>query len=151
MDIQETQQSSPKQSGSSIKYVIGIIIIGIIIVAVSLISKNQTPPAQKADTNAVTEQAGSVNQQITQTPPTIVPTLFTMADIQKHNNKDSCYATINGSVFDLTAWIYKHPGGPAKILALCGKDGTNAFNDKHGGQPRPETELTSFKIGELIK
>ncbi|WP_368859721.1 cytochrome b5 domain-containing protein [Enterococcus faecalis] len=51
----------------------------------------------------------------------------------------------------MTNWIYKHPGGPGKILGLCGKDGTSAFEGQHGGQARPEAELASFKIGTLSK
>lgn len=76
-------------------------------------------------------------------------TTFTMAEVATHNNRSSCYTAISGSVYDLTTWIDKHPGGPDKILSLCGNDGTAAFTGQHGGQRRPEQELASFKIGTL--
>lgn len=76
---------------------------------------------------------------------------FTLADVEKHNTKDSCYTTVRGSVYDVTAWISKHPGGEKAILSICGKDGTAVFEGKHGGQPRPENELSSFKIGTLAQ
>jgi cytochrome b involved in lipid metabolism len=52
-------------------------------------------------------------------------------------------------VYDLTAWISKHPGGERAILSICGKDGSAAFNDQHGGQRRPANELSGFKIGTI--
>jgi cytochrome b involved in lipid metabolism len=76
---------------------------------------------------------------------------FTMTDVAKHNSAESCYSAINGGVYDLTNWIDKHPGGSKAILSLCGKDGSDSFNGKHGGQPRPMSELANFKIGILTQ
>jgi cytochrome b involved in lipid metabolism len=66
-----------------------------------------------------------------------------------HNNEGDCWTIINGGVYNLTSWIHEHPGGAQAILGLCGKDGSTAFNAQHGGQARPENELSSFKIGIL--
>ena len=74
---------------------------------------------------------------------------YAMADVSIHNNASDCWTAINGSGYDVTSWISKHPGGPDKIIALCGIDGSQAFNKKHGGQRRPENELATFKIGVL--
>lgn len=74
-----------------------------------------------------------------------------MAEVVKHNSADSCYIVVLGNVYDVTSFISEHPGGPEKILNLCGTDGTAAFERKHGGQPQPEQTLASFKIGVLAK
>ena len=74
-----------------------------------------------------------------------------MAVVAQHANRSSCYAAINGSVYDLTTWIDRHPGGPEKILSLCGKDGSSAFDNKHNGQPKPEQMLATFKVGALAQ
>lgn len=74
---------------------------------------------------------------------------FTMAEVAAHNSAQSCWSTINGNVYDLTSWIPNHPGGPDKIIRLCGTDGSAKFNAQHGGSPKPETTLAGFKIGEL--
>ena len=74
---------------------------------------------------------------------------YTMADVATHADASSCWAAINGSVYDLTAWINQHPGGPQRILALCGTDATSAFTAQHGGQARPEKELATFEIGTV--
>lgn len=76
---------------------------------------------------------------------------FTMSEIAARNSKESCYSTINGSVYDLTSWISKHPGGSSAVLAICGKDGSSMFNGKHGGDKRPEDTLASFYIGTLTQ
>ncbi len=78
-------------------------------------------------------------------------TSFTLAEVQAHASAASCWSIVNGMVYDLTAWIPLHPGGEAKIKALCGKDGTASFTGQHGGQEKPEATLASFKIGEFVK
>jgi cytochrome b involved in lipid metabolism len=78
-------------------------------------------------------------------------TAYAMSDVEKHNSRESCWTAIRGGVYDLTDWIAIHPGGQAAILSLCGKDGTASFEDQHGGQPRPESELSSQKIGTLTE
>lgn len=72
-----------------------------------------------------------------------------IADIQTHNTQASCWAAIDGSVYDLTAWIAKHPGGPQRIISICGTDATATFNGQHGGQEKAEAQLANFKIGVL--
>ncbi len=85
----------------------------------------------------------------TQNPDRTATTTYSSAQVATHNSQASCWTSINGGVYDVTAWILKHPGGSRAILSLCGKDGSSAFNDQHGGERRPEAELASFKIGVL--
>lgn len=102
----------------------------------------------------VTPQAPSPTPTPTPAPtksPSTGAQSYTLAQVQAHNSQASCYTTINGSVYDVTTWISRHPGGARAILSLCGKDGSSAFNDQHGGQRRPESELAGFKIGVLAK
>lgn len=74
---------------------------------------------------------------------------YTMADVAKHNSASDCWAAINGNAYNLTNWINQHPGGPGVIEALCGNDGTAAFNGQHGGQGRPASELQGFLLGPV--
>ncbi len=87
----------------------------------------------------------------TSTTTSSVANTFTLADVAQHTNAQSCWTAINGGVYDVTAWIKKHPGGQQAILSLCGKDGSAFFNGQHGGQRRPASELATFKIGTLVK
>jgi cytochrome b involved in lipid metabolism len=76
---------------------------------------------------------------------------YTMEEVSKHNSKESCWSAIRGKVYDLTSWVNKHPGGPDRILRICGKDGTDLFIKQHGEAERPENILRNFKIGVLKK
>lgn len=70
-------------------------------------------------------------------------------DVSAHSTRESCWTVINGGVYDLTSWIPQHPGGEQAILKLCGIDGSEIFNRKHGGAPRQTTILAGFKIGDV--
>ena len=76
---------------------------------------------------------------------------YSLTDVSAHRDASSCWTAINGKVYDVTSWTDQHPGGRQAILSICGTDGSSAFNGQHGGQKRPESELTNFFIGNLIK
>lgn len=83
-----------------------------------------------------------------QIPPTQL-TRYTMTEVRAANKPEKCWTVIRGSVYNLTSWINKHPGGDKNILKLCGLDGTQAFEKKHGGQEKQENTLKGFEIGKL--
>jgi cytochrome b involved in lipid metabolism len=82
---------------------------------------------------------------------TQAPASYTLAQVETHNTSKSCWATINGNVYDLTTWISRHPGGAARILSICGKDGTPYFMGQHGSDPTAQAQLATFKIGTLAQ
>lgn len=77
------------------------------------------------------------------------PASFTTAQVATHNSRTDCWAAVDGKVYDLTSWINRHPGGPDKIIALCGTDATTAFNGQHGADERPHEQLAEFQVGVL--
>lgn len=101
------------------------------------------------------EKTEKSTEKSTPTPVTKsqTPTVktFTMADVALHADTTSCYSVVNDSVYDLTTWIQKHPGGESAIKGICGKDGSDGFNGKHGGKPQPESTLAIYKIGVLVQ
>lgn len=97
--------------------------------------------------NSGGEPEGSAEQQSQQAPQG--EDTITMEQLQENDDADSCWASIEGTVYDLTEWISAHPGGPSRIEQLCGTDATGAFQAQHGGQPRPEQQLAEFAIGVL--
>ncbi len=88
-------------------------------------------------------------QVVPEDTQTVSVTEYSLADVATHPDRTSCWTAINGNVYDVTAWIERHPGGAERILSICGKDGSSAFSKKHFGEPKPETMLASFKIGIL--
>ncbi len=81
--------------------------------------------------------------------PSPTPATYTMADVATHASAESCWAVVDGSVYDLTTWVGRHPGGRARILGLCGTDATQKFHAQHGTAKRPNATLTGFRIGTL--
>jgi cytochrome b involved in lipid metabolism len=75
---------------------------------------------------------------------------YTIADVAVHKTAADCWSVVNGGVYDLTKWVAQHPGGPAVIEAMCGIDGSAAFNAKHGSSAGAATALATFKIGNLV-
>lgn len=88
----------------------------------------------------------------TQSAPkeTAKPAGYTAADVAAKNSRSACWVIISGSVYNLTEWINKHPGGSGAISSLCGTDGTDAFEGKHGGEARASSTLDSYYLGPLI-
>lgn len=83
------------------------------------------------------------------TSPATDQQTYTLAQVKAHNKPGDCWTTINGNVYNLTAWEAEHPGGASSIVALCGTDGTESFTNQHGGQTQPKEALARFQIGTL--
>lgn len=74
---------------------------------------------------------------------------ITLAQVKKNNKSTSCWTIVNRKVYNVTEWINQHPGGSARILSLCGKNGTAMFSGQHSGQSGPGNVLASYQIGVL--
>ena len=83
--------------------------------------------------------------------PTATTAGYTMAQVSANNSAKSCWAVIEGSVYNLTNWINSHPGGSGAILSLCGTEATSSFKGKHGNQSRPAAQLSGYLLGVLAK
>lgn len=57
--------------------------------------------------------------------------LFNPEDIARHDKADDCWVIIGYIVYDLSTFIYQHPGGPNILLAEAGKDVTQLFRTSH--------------------
>ena len=83
-----------------------------------------------------------------QTAPAASET-FTMADVERHGGAASCWAAVDGHVYDLTEWANGHPGGRQRILNLCGTDASQQFRAQHASNARPNAQLERMRIGTL--
>ncbi len=81
---------------------------------------------------------------------TVMPSkAYTLAQVKKHKSAANCWSVVNRNVYNLTGWVGKHPGGSSRIVAMCGKDATAAFNGKHGGSASAKRALAAYKVGTL--
>lgn len=134
--------------------IIGIFISVIVIFGIILVVKKNDTSSVVPVTSISPVPSISVSPS---TPVTSVPSAspvstvktYSLSDIAMHPDINSCWSAVNGKVYDLTSFIPKHPGGPKRILAICGKDGSSSFANQHEGEPKPAQLLASFYIGEL--
>lgn len=120
--------------------VVLIILVGGIVFWQKSFTPTYTPVQQ-------TNYATTTDASATTTSESMRPRGLTSAEVALHASRDSCWATINGNVYDLTSWIPQHPGGEQAILQLCGTDGTEKFNRQHGKSSKVVVVLSGFKIG----
>ncbi len=103
--------------------------------------------------NAPDSQSAKKTQTETDTAAENLPTL-TADEVTRHNTKEDCWTIINNSVYNLTEFIARHPGGD-EILKACGTNATNLFNGlaeggRDGGHSTvAQGQLTELKLGDL--
>jgi cytochrome b involved in lipid metabolism len=114
-------------------------------------SVSTSPASQPAPATSTGTSTTPVKKPVTTVPKTTppAPTGLTLAVVATHNSRSSCWSAIDGNVYDLTSWIPNHPGGERAILSLCGTDGSEAYNEQHGGSSRTARILAGFKLGAL--
>lgn len=74
---------------------------------------------------------------------------FTLADLEKLNRRDNAAVAYQGSVYDVSEFIDKHPGGADKLLLVAGKDVTNFFDIYHDKKTRGLIKTKCKLIGKL--
>lgn len=91
------------------------------------------------------DQKSTSSEIISQEP---VLQLWTFQEVAKHSSPSSLWIVINNHVYDVTEFIYKHPGGMEVILEFAGMDATGAFEGK-GHSDDAKQLLQKYHIGKL--
>ncbi|MBP9668822.1 MAG: hypothetical protein KBE09_00855 [Candidatus Pacebacteria bacterium] len=81
-------------------------------------STSTAPFGTEAPTVGTTGTAGSITKEV----------------LSAHNTQADCWVAYNGIVYDITAWLPRHPGSAAAIAPYCGteEEFTASFNGQHG-------------------
>ncbi len=85
------------------------------------------------------------------TGTTTTTKVINISDVAQHKTPEDCRTAINGTVYDVTAFFGKHPGGDKNLFRVCGIDATEVFNKKHGNDPKANNVLAGFEIGTLTQ
>ena len=72
---------------------------------------------------------------------------YTIEEVKKHKKETDAWLIYKDKVYDVTKFIYKHPGALA-ILKGVGKDATSIF-DKIGHSNRARNILRKYYIGNI--
>lgn len=127
------------------------------VVTPPVVTPTTTPAVAATTTEPVATSTAAVTEEKPATTTTPTPAtepvkpkgVYSMADVQAHATVSDCWSAINGSVYDLTSWVSRHPGGENPIKGLCGTDGSAKFNRKHASGAKPQSMLALLKIGTL--
>ncbi|KAL3669391.1 hypothetical protein V7S43_005787 [Phytophthora oleae] len=77
---------------------------------------------------------------------------FTLEDVSPHNTAEDCWMVIRDDgirkVYDVTAFLDDHPGGPEIMVDVAGQDATDEFEDiGHSNDAR--AQLKQYEIGKI--
>jgi len=77
---------------------------------------------------------------------------FTLANIAAHDEPEDCWMAIGGVVYDVSAYVPRHPAPLSVIAEWCGKEATRAYATKNRGRAhsaRATSVLSRFEVGVL--
>lgn len=106
--------------------ILAIVLINLVGFVVFLNGNN--PPANTQNQNPQNSIA-NVSQPLVE-----ISSNVTSLELSTHNNKLDCWISFQGKVYDITAWLPRHPGSSQAIEPYCGKskEFEDAFKDQHG-------------------
>lgn len=79
---------------------------------------------------------------------------FTLEEVSGHADEKSCWMAIEGSVYDLTGYVSRHPAPRVVILEWCGREATEGMRTKGYGPDHSAAAwamLEKFLIGKLTE
>jgi len=79
---------------------------------------------------------------------------ITLEALASHDNEQDCWIAVEGLVYDITAYVPKHPVPPAILLAWCGKEATEGMRTKGYGRdhsPAAWEMLDAYLVGPLAE
>lgn len=84
--------------------------------------------------------------------PPAVGQVIALAEQARHASLSDCWMAIDGEVYDVTAYLPKHPSPPEIMLPWCGREASEAYATK--GKDKPHTSradqlLPLYRIGRL--
>lgn len=126
-----------------------LIICGIIAggVFIGAILQNANSATSNQDPGNITQADSSSASSITDATKT-----FTKAQVAERSTPDNCWIIIEKGVYDVGAYLDKHPGGADQITPFCGKDATQAFVSRGGSGSHSESANTikqDYLIGTI--
>lgn len=71
------------------------------------------------------------------------------AEVARHSTASDCWVYIGRSVYNMTAYLPRHPGGADEISPYCGGNARAAFADEHAGDANAQRGMAAWKIGRL--
>ncbi|KAL0849414.1 hypothetical protein ABMA28_013708 [Loxostege sticticalis] len=74
--------------------------------------------------------------------------VITLDEVALHDTPQDCWVVIYDRVYDITTFLYEHPGGADVMLEYAGQDASTAFRSSGHSRNTGKT-LDRFLVGEL--
>jgi cytochrome b involved in lipid metabolism len=118
-----------------------VLLFGCVVQPTGPLEENIKPPAgldvkEAMDTDS-TEENEDVedNESMGNVTADMNETTVDSTELSKHSSPSDCWIVYEGEVYDVTAYLLKHPGGSQPIADHCGKFDSSfgdAFEGQHG-------------------
>lgn len=78
-------------------------------------------------------------------------TIYSRAEVAKHNKHADCWVTYRGNVYNLTDFVDDHPGGDDLLVEYAGQDVTDIMADplSHEHSASAYVMLDEFRVGKV--
>ncbi|KAL1313338.1 hypothetical protein HN51_039894 [Arachis hypogaea] len=74
---------------------------------------------------------------------------YTFEEVGTHNHKEDCWIIIHGKVYDVTSFLYDHPGGGDVFLVAPDEKDASVGFDEVGHSESAIEMLETYYVGEL--
>jgi len=74
--------------------------------------------------------------------------LYSKDEVAKHNSDDDCWIVLHGLVYNVTDFLFEHPGGGDLIVDEAGTDASQPY-DEQGHTEEAQEMLEDYLIGKL--
>ncbi|CAH2104332.1 unnamed protein product [Euphydryas editha] len=88
------------------------------------------------------------SQRIEPGTPEAKDRVITLSEVSLHDTPKDCWVVIYDRVYDITDFLYEHPGGDEIMLEYAGRDASTAFRSS-GHSSIATKALDRFLVGEL--
>lgn len=78
--------------------------------------------------------------------------ILTAIEVAKHNSISDCWMIINNKVYNVTSYLFAHPGGAGVMVPYCGQEATRAFQTKDKNSSHSsyaDSLLADYYLGDL--
>jgi len=113
--------------------------------------KNGTHHVESVPINGKKKNGEAAPESQTTAACSKTPQLYTWSEISKHNKPKDAWLVLEDKVYDISNWMFKHPGGKDVIASYAGQDATDPFNAFHPELQLSKKYLPAFYIGDLDK
>lgn len=95
------------------------------------------------------DEATAAALEADRTPADQVWRTYTRAEVSAQASAEKVLVILFNSVYDLTGFVERHPGGGSVLLAYVGRDATGGF-EAIGHSTSAHQWAKEFKVGEIV-